>query len=632
MPGLVGIISRKPNSAEKLTSQFDRMVRLLMHFETYECERQEGRDFIIGRIGLPYRGYRALRRDTQSGNIGAFDGFLYGWRGPARTAKPWETEPVSLFPLETGSDLEKIPPLINGSFTLCLYDAARDRFTLAVDRLGYRRLFYYQDDDIIAFAPEIKAFMGLDSFRRELDMEGVTDYFNYYFIPGRRTLYRNVNFLTPATILNINERRLQTPSRYWHYQFDESPDEPDRLAREMYEIAGDILKRQIGQAHKFVMALSGGMDSRLLAHFASQSAHDFVYYSHGWKGSDDFRTAAVAAEKLGLGDRFFHADIDPRCYARLGAWNTWISDGMIVLSTCTLVSALRHYREDPREFEFMNSLTSGNVNFSSAYGKEADISTTVPEARKIHQLRLILGRQYRDPAFYALFKPEFARLFENNFDRHIEEDFRPLEKQYPYYLQQKDIFFAENRGVRLSHHYNLNRFFYHDHQALVDDEIIDFYNRLPMKWQVERRLYKKMYADFAPEMAALEYAKTGLPITAKGISPRVIRQQKLDRWRYLLGRITLGRVNLYTPRNFMQHDQWYRQYPENMAFFKGILLDSRTDRRGFYNIPEVKIILAKQAYGSSNYMTLAGLATFELFCRYFIDGDPPPICPPLTRE
>jgi hypothetical protein len=31
-------------------------------------------------------------------------------------------------------------------------------------------------------------------------------------------------------------------------------------------------------------------------------------------------------------------------------------------------------------------------------------------------------------------------------------------------------------------------------------------------------------------------------------------------------------------------------------------------------------------------MTLAGLATFELFCRYFIDGDPPPICPPLTRE
>jgi len=31
-------------------------------------------------------------------------------------------------------------------------------------------------------------------------------------------------------------------------------------------------------------------------------------------------------------------------------------------------------------------------------------------------------------------------------------------------------------------------------------------------------------------------------------------------------------------------------------------------------------------------MILSSLATFELFCRYFIDGDPPPIYPPLTRE
>ena len=61
-----------------------------------------------------------------------------------------------------------------------------------------------------------------------------------------------------------------------------------------------------------------------------------------------------------------------------------------------------------------------------------------------------------------------------------------------------------------------------------------------------------------------------------------------------------------------------------MRFFEDILLDNRTLARGFFNKQSISHLLKKQAVGSNNFGTIATLATFELFNRYFIDGEEPP--------
>ena len=99
---------------------------------------------------------------------------------------------------------------------------------------------------------------------------------------------------------------------------------------------------------------------------------------------------------------------------------------------------------------------------------------------------------------------------------------------------------------------------------------------------------------------------------------------RYSRFRYLLGRLTFGKIMLNNPYSFMQRDKWITQNRENINFYRDILLDKRTGERGYFNLPAIDTLLKKQAHGSWNYMTLSTLATFELFNRYFIDGDDPP--------
>lgn len=632
MPGVVGLIARNKSRTIDLQTQFKRMARLLSHFDYYETEQLTGQNYLIGRVGIPHRGYRSVRRDELSGNQVAFDGYVYGWRGVCNSPHPATTEPVSMIPLGKETDFENIPDHINGAFTMCLHNAANGTFYLANDRIGYRRLYYYQNDEIIAFAPEIKAFLGLDSFQRELNLEAAFDLLNYHFVIGDRTLYKDVSLLFPASIIAIRDRTLSPPRQYWQHIFAEELDgDGDRLAREMYEMGHDILKRQMGQHDRFVMALSGGMDSRLLAHYLSKTDAEAHYYTHGNPKTDDTRIARKVAETLGVSPNFRQLDYDQRCYAKWGAWTAWLVDGMVYLSICDLVSILDQYQQNPLEYEFLNSQASGNINFASAYGMAADITDKFTLDDKMYRFRRVFGAHLLDERYYNLFAPQYRQMLKEAYDKHILEEYRKVEGTARYFVHEKDYFLNHRtRGLRLSMQYDLNKYFFHNHFALVDDEIVDFYNRMPMNWQVERRLYRKMYQDLIPDMAGLEYFKTGggigVPSMYQPPDQKVINWRKrIARAKYWLGRLSAGHIKLYDYRTYLHQNIWYRRYAENRRFFEGVLLDPRTATRGFYNIPAIEALLKKQTHGSSNYQVIAILATFELFNRYFIEGDDPPI-------
>jgi len=86
----------------------------------------------------------------------------------------------------------------------------------------------------------------------------------------------------------------------------------------------------------------------------------------------------------------------------------------------------------------------------------------------------------------------------------------------------------------------------------------------------------------------------------------------------------MGRINIDDLNTYVHPDNWYRRYRTNRRFVESILLDDRTARRGYYEMNEVRNLLKKQTYGSDNFGTLASLTAFELFNRWYIDGDTPP--------
>jgi hypothetical protein len=625
MPGIFGIIPKDKNNLEALRPQFERMARLLKHFDYYDIERYENDDFILGRIGIPYRNYHSIRIDNDSGNGVVFDGYIYGWHGPVRLDNPHLREPVSLIPLGNAGNLRDIPLSINGSFTMALFEKNSSTVYLATDKLGFRQLYYYEDDKVFAFAPEIKAFLGLDSFRPRIDNEAVSDFFNYCFIIGGRTLYGDVSHLYPATIIEINQGRAGFPFRYWNCSFSNELDgNPDTFMRQMLQTAHDTFERQMGQQDNFIMALSGGMDSRVVAYLASNTNRKYYYYSHGTPKSEDALIAGQVAETLRLGNCYAHKSGSPISYAKHGAWTTWLVDGMVSLSCSPLTGVLNSYNLDPLRFEFQNSIYTGAMNFAGAYGKESDIVPDLSQEQKINRIKQIWDSQYFDEQYYNYFKPEYRELFIKAYHPHIISEFQKYEKHAGYFVNELDAFHLETRILRLSNQYDLNRFFYHDHFSLIDDISFNLYLDMPMNFKVDRKLYKEMYCKLLPDMAKIVYQKTGVDLYGEPSERSMQMRARKDLMRYYLGRLSYGNINLYNYHNYTQPDQWYRKYPANKKFFENILLDPRTLNRGYFNGEAVNTLLKKQAHGSNSFSVISSLATFELFNRYFIDRDDPP--------
>jgi asparagine synthase (glutamine-hydrolysing) len=626
MPGVFGIIAKRKIEYSCLEAQFNRMASLLKHFDFYSVQELRGKDFLLGRIGIPFRGYRFAHRNEQSNCGIVYDGYIYGWEGPSPLpADPARSEPISFLSSILNSDLQSIPESLNGSFNMVLFDEESDTFYIANDWCGYRNLYYYENDDIIALAPEIKAFLALDGFRAEIDPEGVSDFFNYCFLMGDRTLYKGVKHLIPASILKIKNRKLESLLPYWNYRLsDEIDGDADRLMKEMCDLAGDILGRQMRNHENFIMALSGGMDSRVVAWLSSKLGKNVFYYTHGLSGSDDVVIARQVARRLGVEDKFLEVPGDPECFRKIGAWTTWVVDGMIDLSCCFLAGVVNSYRESPLEYEFLNSIFVGGLNFASAFGRASDIVKDLPFEEKVKRVKATLGAHYFDENYYNLFTPEYKRRFQQSYDRHLAEELLKTENISEYFINQKDVFFGQTRDKRLSAQYDLNRFFYHDHYALNDYQFLKFYLKMPMRHKTNRWLYLRMFQTMVPEMAGIKYQKTGVDLYRSPSRFGVQWKAWKDYVRHYIGRLSLGTINLYDYNNYVQLNQWYRIYKGNRRFFESILLDKRTLERGYYNEETVRVLLKKQARGSTNFNVISSLATFELFNRYFIDGQDPP--------
>jgi asparagine synthase (glutamine-hydrolysing) len=88
---------------------------------------------------------------------------------------------------------EAFPELLDGMFSIALWDAKRRKLVLARDHVGIKPLYVWRAGEALAFASEVKGLLALDSFRPELDFDSLHFLLNIRFVPGRRSLFKGVD-------------------------------------------------------------------------------------------------------------------------------------------------------------------------------------------------------------------------------------------------------------------------------------------------------------------------------------------------------------------------------------------------------------------------------------------------------
>jgi asparagine synthase (glutamine-hydrolysing) len=213
----------------------------------------------------------------------------------------------------TGSDCEVIAHLyeehgldcvqhLRGMFAFALWDAHRRRLVLARDRMGEKPLYIHEQPGRLLFASELKSLLHSGLVPFELDPQAIDQYFHYQFVPEPRTPLRTVRKFEAAHLLVVDTDSWNVEDRcYWRMD-DAPPIEagPAIVLRELLEDIGSIITR----ADRSVgVALSGGLDSSLVAALASRRGTALHAFSVGYEGrppSDERNDAHALAQHLRL--------------------------------------------------------------------------------------------------------------------------------------------------------------------------------------------------------------------------------------------------------------------------------------------------------------------------------------------
>jgi len=108
-----------------------------------------------------------------------------------------------------------------GMFTIAVWDSQRRELTLIRDRLGIKPLFVYSEPGYVSFASELRALRAGPRFDATLDLEAVTAYLRYLYVPAPATIFRRARKLLPGHVLTIREPDDALPESRPYWSVDE---------------------------------------------------------------------------------------------------------------------------------------------------------------------------------------------------------------------------------------------------------------------------------------------------------------------------------------------------------------------------------------------------------------------------
>ena len=189
----------------------------------------------------------------------------------------------------------------NGMFAFALWDSNKRMLLLARDRCGIKPLYYsHLRDGRFIFASEIKGILQSKEVKREVDLEALHYYLNLRFVPGKKTLFRNISRLLPGHVLKLKGRRSYI-HRYWGPRVQgKALSEEYFVARTRKALAAAAERNLVSDVPLGIL-LSGGIDSSAVLAFASRvSDKPPRTFTMGFgESTDEVQEATAIAEAFG---------------------------------------------------------------------------------------------------------------------------------------------------------------------------------------------------------------------------------------------------------------------------------------------------------------------------------------------
>jgi asparagine synthetase B (glutamine-hydrolysing) len=192
----------------------------------------------------------------------------------------------------------------DGEYIVVAYDKSLKSLTLASDFLGHRALYIYENEEVVYFSSEVKAFLFIESFPAEIRAKSIVNFFEYGVLPENDTWFNNVRMIGPGeTLAFIGESNWEFTRNIFFdtEKLNNNVSFNEALKHTRYLFDNAIKKRLPPKdKSKVAVKLSGGLDSRAVLASLYSLREDITAFTFGKKESYDFRIASAVTKKLSV--------------------------------------------------------------------------------------------------------------------------------------------------------------------------------------------------------------------------------------------------------------------------------------------------------------------------------------------
>jgi len=621
MPGIYGVVDF---SSDRLNIQSDIGIAM-KHESWYVHERWVGNQALLGRV---HQGILSPDRQPASNHDGTLQLVLHGYivdldqhiswlQRQGHSDHQWSSPIVALCLYQHLG--EYFVERLNGSFVIAIWDEIHHRLLLFTDRFGSRPVYFAQYRQKLLFASEIKCLLQDSIVQRRVDLRSVASLLTFGTVIGDRTLFQDIAKLSFGTVLEFNKEGVKI-RRFWDFIYKEDPAKStvQDYADELRRLLGQAVKRCLQTNCRVGLALSGGLDSRIVAGFLRQELGEgFHTYSFGRPRCPDLAYASRVARVLGS---YHHSFLTHGEYVYESADESLLlTEGMLdSLDTQATILAKNAQRSDVSVIltGFMADLIWGGSYISNR----------------------VLNWQKRGCEFVDVLHDRFAffmpvevqkRIFRPNIWGQVEGSTREevarilAECQANQDGNRADYVFLRTRVQHFTLMANLilltRRFEYQI--PTIDNDLLDFSLSLPVDMRLEYKVYSKAMIEQFPILARIPRTGTGLPLM---VSPRRLQMRRFsdrfcDSLDYRLRKYGGGKVVFpHLNRDWHDLERWCRTTLR--PYIESILLSDRCLSRSIFR-PEVlrQLVSDHMSKNINGTFWLSPLLTLELWHRAFLD-------------
>lgn len=162
---------------------------------------------------------------------------------------------------------------LNGMFAIFIYDKNCNKGFLVRDFFGIKPLFYFEQDQRLYFASELKSFCTASNFNPQVNAESIFHFFTLAYIPGVLTPYKAVNELRPGCLLEIDfTAKATTLNNYYALSFFSNNNISESQAVSTSRaLMQESVERNLIADVPLGITLSGGVDSSLILSMADRA-------------------------------------------------------------------------------------------------------------------------------------------------------------------------------------------------------------------------------------------------------------------------------------------------------------------------------------------------------------------------